>query len=96
VLGSRGLQLKVTKVTRPSTVTKGDGLSEAEVVAIEESPRRPGGVNLGVQGSGNQWEIIVDFLYRDALEMMVALAQDAGQMQQAEARFQQGTYVWRS
>ena len=47
----------------------------------------------GVQGAGNQWEIIVDFLYRDALDMMVALAQDAQQMQEAEARFKQGTYV---
>jgi hypothetical protein len=28
--------------------------------------------------------------------MMMALAQDAQQMQQAEARFGQGKYVWRS
>jgi hypothetical protein len=95
VLAKGGLQLKVSKVTPPNAATKGDGLSQAEVAAIEESPQRPGGVPLGVQGSGNQWEIIVDFLYRDALDMMVALAQDAQQMQQAEGRFRQGTYVWR-
>ncbi len=95
VLGKGG-QLKVTKVTPPSASTKGDGLSQAEVAAIEESPQRPGGVTLGVQGTGNQWNIIVDFLYRDALDMMLALAQDARQMQQAEDRFQQGRYVWRS
>jgi len=96
VLGKGGLRLKVTKVTPPNAATKGDGLSQAEVAAIEESPQRPGGMPLGVQGSGNQWEITVDFLYRDALDMMAALAQDARQMQQAEARFQQGTCVWRS
>lgn len=96
VLGKGGLQLKVTKVTPPNAATKGDGLSQAEVAAIEESPQRPSGVTLGVQGTGNQWKIIVDFLYRDALDMMLALAQDVQQMQQAEGRFQQGRYVWRS
>ncbi len=73
----------------------GDGLTQAEVTALEESPQRPGGIPPGVQGSGNQWEIIVDFLYRDVLDMMVGLAHDTTQMQQAEARFQAGTYVWR-
>jgi hypothetical protein len=96
VLGKGDLRLKVSKVTPPNAPTKGDGLSQAEVAAIEESPQRPGGVTLGVQGTGNQWEIIVDFLYRDALDMMMALAQDAQQIQQAEARFGQGKYVWRS
>jgi len=96
VLAKSGLQLNVIKVTPPNAATKGDGLSQADVAAIEELPQRPGGVTLGVQGTGNQWDIIVDFLYRDALDVMVALAQDAHQMRQAEARFQQGTYVWRS
>jgi hypothetical protein len=96
VLNKAGQQLKVTKVTPPSAATKVDGLSQAEVAAIEESAQRPVGVTLGVQGAGHQWEIIVDFLYRDGLDMMVALAQDAQQMQQAEARFKQGTYVWRT
>jgi len=73
----------------------GDGLTQAEVTAIEESLQRPSGITLGVQGSGHQWEIIVDFLYRDALDMMFGLAHDIKQMQQAEARFQAGTYVWR-
>jgi hypothetical protein len=67
----------VTKVTPPNAATKGDGLSQAEVAAIEEWPQGPGGMPLGVQGSGNQWEITVDFLDRDALDMMVAPAQDA-------------------
>lgn len=83
-------------MTSPNAPTKGDGLSQAEVAALEESPQRPRGVTLGVQGTGHQWEIVVDFLYRDALDMMMALAQDAHQMQQAEARFGQGKHVWRS
>jgi hypothetical protein len=89
---SRGAyQLMIKKVVSPN----GNGLTQAQVTAIEESPQRPDGILLGVQGSGNKWEIIVDFLYRDALDMMVGLAHDATQMQQAEARFQAGTYVWR-
>lgn len=96
VLGKATVKLDVTKVTPPNAATKGDGLSQAEVSAIEESLQRPGGVTLGVQGGGTTWEIVVDFLYRDALDMMVALGEDAQQMQKAEARFQQGMYVWRS
>jgi hypothetical protein len=96
VLGKGAIQLAITKVTSPKAAMKGDGLTQAELAAIEESPQRPGGIPLGVQGSGNQWEIIVDYFYRDALDMMVALAQDAQQMQQAEARFQAGDYIWRS
>lgn len=93
---SRGAYiLEIKKVTSTNAATPGDGLMQAEVAAIEESPQRPGGITLGVQGSGNRWEIIVDFLYRDALDMMVGLAHDTIQMQQAEARFQAGTYVWR-
>ena len=74
----------------------GDGLTQAEVEAIEESPRRPNSIPLGVQGSDNKWEIIVDYLYRDVLDMMVGLAENTTQMQQAEKRFRAGTYVWRS
>ncbi len=96
VLSKGAFQLAIKKVVSPNAATKGDGLTQAEVAAIEESPQRPGGIPLGVQGSGNQWEIIVDFFYRDALDMMVALAQDSPQMQQAETRFQAGAYVWRS
>ena len=96
VLGKGAFQLGINKMLSPRAATQGDGLTQAEVAAIEESPQRPGGIPLGVQGSGNQWEIIVDFFYRDALDMMVALAHDATQMQKAEARFQAGTYVWRS
>jgi len=93
---SRGTyQLGIKKILSLNAPTQGDGLTQAEVEAIEESPQRPGGVTLGVQGSGNQWEITVDFFYRDALDMMVGLASDATQMQRAEARFQAGTYVWR-
>lgn len=96
VLRKGDLQLKVIKVTHPNAATKGDGLSRAEVAAIEESPQRPDGVTLGLRGTGSQCEIIVDFLYRDALDMMLALAKDGQQMQQAEGRFQKGRYVWRS
>ena len=95
VLRSDTYQLEIKKVLSTNAVTPGDGLTQAEVAAIEESPQRPSGISPGVQGSGNQWEIIVDFLYRDALDMMVSLAHDTTQMQQAEARFQAGTYVWR-
>jgi hypothetical protein len=95
VLSRGAYQLKITKVSSTNAATWGDGLTQAEVAAIEESPQRPAGITLGVQGSGNQWEIIVDFLYRDALDMMVGLAHDTSQMQQVEARFQEGTYVWR-
>lgn len=93
---SRGAnRLEIKKVSSMNATTPGDGLTQAEVAAIEEWPQRPNGVTPGVQGSGNQWEIIVDFLYRDALDMMVDLAHDTIQMQQAEARFQAGMYVWR-
>lgn len=95
VLSKGAFQLAIKKVLSLNAATKGDGLTQAEVTAIEESPQRPGGIPLGVQGSGNQWEIIVDHFYRDALDMMVGLAQDPTQMQQAEGRFQAGTYVWR-
>jgi hypothetical protein len=86
-----GAQLEIKKV-----LSAGDGLTQAEVTDMEESLQRPGGYPFGVQGSGNQWEIIVDFLYRDALDMMVGLAHDTTQMQQAETRFQARTYVWRT
>jgi hypothetical protein len=92
VLSKGAFQLTIKKVTSPN----GDGLTQAELAVVEESPQRPAGVTAGVQGSGNQWEIIVDFLYRDALDIMFNLAQDTSQMRQAEARFQAGTYVWRS
>ncbi|MGH8525415.1 MAG: hypothetical protein ACREXY_14790 [Gammaproteobacteria bacterium] len=95
VLKRGAYQLEIKKVLSTKAATPGDGLTQAEVAAIEDSPQRPGGITLGVQGSGNQWDIIVDFLYRDALDTMVGLAHDATQMQQAEARFQAGTYVWR-
>ena len=95
VLSRGAYKLKIKKVLSTNAATPGDGLTEAEVTAIEESPQRPGGIVLGVQGCGNHWEIIVDFLYRDALDMMVGLAHDTTQMQQAEARFLAGTYVWR-
>jgi len=95
VLRSGAYQLEIKKGLSRNATTPGDGLTQAEVTALEESPQRPVGVTPGVQGSGNQWEIIVDFLYRDALDMMVGLAHDTTQMQQAEARFQAGTYVWR-
>lgn len=91
VLSKGAFQLAIKKVVSPN----GDGLTQSEVAAIEESPQRSGGMPLGVQGSGDQWEIIVDFFYRDALDMMVGLANDATQMAQAEGRFQAGTYVWR-
>jgi hypothetical protein len=96
VLGNGALQLEINKMLSRGAATMGDGLTQAELAAIEESPQRPGGIPLGVQGSGNQWEITVDYFYRDALDMMVALANDTQQMQQAEARFQAGMYVWRS
>lgn len=95
VLSRDAYQLEINKVLSTNAATPGDGLTQAEVTAIEESPQRPGGILLGVQGSGNQWEIIVDFLYRDALDMMVSLAHDTTQMQQAETRFQSGKHVWR-
>ncbi len=95
VLRSGAYQLEIKKVLSRNAATPGDGLTQAEVTALEESPQRPGGIPPGVQGSGNQWESIVDFLYRDVLDMMVGLAHDTTQMQQAEARFQAGTYVWR-
>lgn len=95
VLSRHAYQLEIKKVLSKNAATPGGGLTQAEVTAIEESPQRPGGISLGVQGSGNRWEIIVDFLYRDALDMMVGLAHDTTEMQQAEARFQAGTYVWR-
>jgi hypothetical protein len=91
VLRTAPYQLEIQKV-----LSAGDGLSQAEVTDIEESLQRPGGYPLGVQGSGNHWEIIVDFLYRDALDMMVGLAHDTTQMQQAETRFQARAYVWRT
>lgn len=92
VLSKGTLQLAIKRVTSPT----GDGLTQAELKAIEESSQRSSNIPVGVQGSGGQWDIIVDFLYRDALDMMVSLAQDATQMQKAEARFEAGTYVWRS
>jgi hypothetical protein len=95
VLSRGAYHLEIKKFLSKNAATPGDGLTQAEVTAIEESPQRPSGITLGVQGSGHQWEIIVDFLYRDALDMMVGLAHDIQQMQQAEARFQVGTYVWR-
>jgi hypothetical protein len=95
VLSRGAYRLEIKKVLSSHAATQGDGLMQAEVATIEEASQRPGWVAPGVQGSGNRWEIIVDFLYRDALDMMVSLAQDANQMQQAEARFQAGTYVWR-
>jgi len=94
VLSSGAYQLKIKKAVSTYAATPGDGLTQDEVAAIEESPQRP--VAPGVQGSGNQWKIIVDYFYRDALDMMVALAHDTSQMQQAEARFQAGTHVWRT
>jgi hypothetical protein len=95
VLSGGASQLAIRKVLSPNAATRGDGLTAAEVEAIEESPQRRGNLPLGVQGSGNQWEIFVDFLYRDALDMMVGLAQDAAQMGSAEARFLAGQYAWR-
>jgi len=94
VLGKSAYQLEIKKAPSMNAATPGDGLTQDEVTAIEESLQRPSWVRLGVNGSGSQWEIIVDFLYRDALDMMVGLAHDTTQMQQAEARFQTGTYVW--
>lgn len=94
VLRRGAYHLEIKRIST-NAATPGDGLTQAEVAAIEESAQRQGDNTLGVQGSGNQWEIIVDFLYRDALDMMVDLAHDTTQMQQAEARFQEGTYVWR-
>jgi hypothetical protein len=95
VLSRGAYRLEIKKVLSTNAATPGDGLTQPEVTAIEESPQRPHGIPLGVQGSGNRWEIVVDFLYRDALDMRVGLAHDTTQMQQAEARFQAGTYVWR-
>src|SRR6266850_562270 len=68
VLNRGAYQLAIKKVLSTNATTPGDGLTQAEVTAIEESPQRPDGMPLGVQGSGNQWEIIVDFFYRDALD----------------------------
>ena len=96
VLSRGAYQMEITKFLSSSAATPRDGLTQAEISAIEESPQRPGGIRLGVQGSGNRWEVIVDFLYRDVLDMMVGLANDTTQMQKAEARFQAGTYVWRA
>ena len=96
VLGKGAYQLVISRAPSPSAVTLSDGLTQADVKDIEESPQRPGGIPIGVQGSGNQWEIIVDFLYRDTLDMMVDLANDTTQMQKAEERFRAGTYVWRT
>ena len=95
VLSKGVYQLEIKKILSTNAATQGDGLTQSEVTAIEESPQRPVGIPLGVQGSGNKWEIFVDFLYRDALDMIVGLANDTNQMQQAEARFQAGDYVWR-
>jgi hypothetical protein len=91
VLSSGAYQLNVQKILS----SNGDGLSQTEVAAVEESPQRPSGVTLGVRGSGNHWTITVDYLYRDALDMMVSLAQNASQMQGAEKRLTAGMYVWR-
>lgn len=88
---NNGFRLEIKKVIPAGE----DGLTAAQLAAIEESPQRPDGVSLGVSGSGNVWEIIVDFLYRDLLDMMVSLAADAEQMESAEARFQSGVYLWR-
>jgi hypothetical protein len=96
ILTKGGCELSIVKLTSKHGVAPLDGLSQAQVTAIEESPQRPDGATLGVQSSGTQWKIIVDLLYRDALDMMVGLAQDPCQMQNAEARFEAGTYVWRS
>lgn len=74
VLSRGAYQLDIKKVLPTNAATPGDGLSQAEVAALEESPQRPSGVTHGVHGSGHQWTIIVDFLYRDALDMMVNLA----------------------
>lgn len=95
MVGTGAFQLEIKKVLSKNAATPGDGLTQAEVAAIEELPQRPPAITLGVQGSGNRWEIIVDFLYRDVLDSMIGLAHDTTQMQQAEARFAAGTYVWR-
>jgi hypothetical protein len=96
VLSKGAYQLQIKRVASANPATPGDGLTPPQLAAIEEAHQRPGRVPFGVQGSGNQWEIVVDCLYRDALDMMVSLAQDTTQMQLAEARFRAGTYVWRS
>jgi hypothetical protein len=57
VFNKAGLQLKVTKVTPPNAATKGDGLSQAEVAAIEESPQRPGGRDAWSSG---RWKSVGD------------------------------------
>jgi hypothetical protein len=88
-------RLDISRLSSPNAATPGDGITAAELTAIEESPQRPGNIPAGVQGADPNWQIIVDLLYRDALDMMVALAQDAHQMNQAEARFQAGTLAWR-
>jgi hypothetical protein len=95
LLSRVAFNLEIKKILSSNASTPGDGLTQAEVDAIEESPQRPGDIPLGVQGSHGRWEIAVDYFYRDALDMMVSLAHDTTQMQQAEARFQAGTYVWR-
>lgn len=96
VLSNVGYQLEIKRALSTNSATPGDGLTQSEVTDIEELSLRPDGIPLGVQRSGNKWEIVVDFLYRDALDMIVSLANDTTQMLRAETRFQARNYVWRS
>ena len=91
VLDKSSNQLKISR----AVLVNADGLSQNRLTEIEESLQRPPGVDLGVRRAGNQWEIVVDFLYRDALDMMVSLGSDAPQMRVTEQRFKAGAYAWR-
>jgi len=91
VLVKSSNQLKISR----AVLVNADGLSQNRLTEIEESSQRPPGVDLGVRGADNRWEIVVDFLYRDALDMTVSLASDAPQMRVTEQRFKAGAYAWR-
>jgi hypothetical protein len=50
VLSKGACQLEIKKVLSKKAATPGDGLTQLEVTAIEESPQRPGGISLGRAG----------------------------------------------
>jgi hypothetical protein len=71
------------------------GLTAEEVLEVEEAVGRPAWLQPGLNGSGKQWVLVADGLYRDALDMLCALAADKRQMEKAQKRFEEKKFNWR-
>src|SRR6266542_5267162 len=77
-------------IRRPST-----GLTEEQIDAIERLPARPTGLSPGISKTGNQWDLVVDGLYRDVFHMVWNFARNHHQMSEAEQPSLAGTIIWR-